>query len=111
MSAVRTDRPRNAGLNKERARVEYAQRRLVELVGQGVDKDAAWETIRAEIKSGAVLITRTQLVDIIDPLIGSGPRQWAPEGSVTAINISDAVLAAIAKATGGASTPTGGAAS
>ncbi len=53
MSAVRTDRPRNAGFNKERARVQYAQRRLAELRNQGVDESIAWETIGAEVKAGA----------------------------------------------------------
>lgn len=53
MSAIRTDRPRNGAFNKERARVEYANRRLSELRGQGVADAAAWETIAAELRSGA----------------------------------------------------------
>jgi len=53
MSAIRTDRPRNAALNTERARVQYAARRLKELREQGVPDKAAWDTIRAELKGGA----------------------------------------------------------
>ena len=53
MSAIRTDRPRNGAFNKERARVEYANRRLSELRGQGVADTAAWETIATELRSGA----------------------------------------------------------
>jgi hypothetical protein len=53
MSAIRTDRPRNGAFNKERARVEYANRRLSELREQGVADAAAWETIATELRSGA----------------------------------------------------------
>jgi hypothetical protein len=102
MSALRTDRPRNAALNKERARVQYAQYRLNELRVQGVDDAAAWDTIRAELKRGVVLLTRTELVDVIDPLLAGMSRAWTPEGSVTAIKVADAVLATVAKATGSA---------
>ncbi len=102
MSAVRTARPRNAALNKDRARVQYAEQRLSELRLEDMNDEAAWEIIRSELKRGVVLLTRTTLVDLIDPIISATryPRAWTPEGSVIAINISDAVLAVIAKVTG-----------
>jgi hypothetical protein len=100
MSALRTGRPRNAALNKERARVQYAHHRLSELREQGVSDEAAWDTIRAELTRGVVLLTRTELVAVIDPILAGVSRAWTPEGSVTAIKVADAVLAAIAKATG-----------
>ena len=39
--STRTDRTRNADFNRERARVEYAQRRLTELRAQGSTDAAA----------------------------------------------------------------------
>lgn len=50
---IRTERPRNAAFSKERARVQYANRRLCELRSQGVTDVVAWETIGNEIKRGA----------------------------------------------------------
>ena len=52
MSAIRTDRPRNAAINKDRVRVEYAARRLEELQKIGLSRDYAWEVVRSELRAG-----------------------------------------------------------
>lgn len=52
MSTISTPRPRNAALNKDQARVQYAARRLQELKAKGINEAEAWNTIQAELKAG-----------------------------------------------------------
>ena len=45
--------PKNAGLNRDILRVDYAKRRLNDLTEQGVAKEKAWEIIGSELRAGA----------------------------------------------------------